>query len=195
MKLLVDRVSEDLSEQTYAADAAWREANLALGDAPGEPRLGDLGVQLTARMLAAALYLEGTVEGDSELTCSRCLARYGAPIREHFRLVLEPAGARVPADPEAAEALSADGLCLSDELETGWFHGSEIQLDRYVGEIVVLALPVQPVCREECRGLCPRCGVDRNSETCDCSEERPRSPFAALEKLRAKRGESEGESR
>ena len=195
MRLLVDRVSEDATEETYAADLAWREANLALGDAPGDPGLGDLGVRLSARVLGADLYLEGSLEGGAEVTCSRCLARYGAPIRERFRLVLEPAGNRVPADPEAAEALSADGLCLSDELETGWYRGSEIHIDRYVAEIVVLALPVQPVCKEECRGLCPRCGVDRNSETCDCSEARPRSPFAVLEKLRGNRGEPEGEAR
>ena len=195
MKLLVDRISVDVSEEAYTGDASWRRANLALGEAPGEPGVEDLAVRLSARMLGADLYLEGQIEGDCELTCSRCLARYGAPIREQFRLVLEPAGDRVPADPEGAEALSADGLCLSDELETGWFRGSEIHLDRYVAEIVVLALPVQPVCREECRGLCPRCGVDWNSETCDCSEERPRSPFAALEKLRGNRGEPEGEAR
>ena len=192
MKLLVHRVSDESSELAFVADARWRDAHLELRGAPGEPSVGDLAVRVSTRMLAAELYLEGSLRGDSELTCSRCLARYGAPIRERFRLVLEPAGDRLPADPEAAEALSADGLCLSDELETGWFRGLEIHLDRYVAEVVLLALPVQPVCREACRGLCPRCGVDRNHETCDCSEERPLSPFAALESLRGDRGDTEG---
>ena len=195
MKLLLDRVTEDISVEEFIGDAVWREGHLDLGGTAGEPGIGDLAVRLGARMLAANLYLEGSLEADSELACSRCLARYRAPIREQFRLVLEPAGDRVPADPEAAKALSADGLCLSDQLETGWFRGSEIHLDRYMAEIVVLSLPVQPVCREDCRGLCPRCGVDRNDETCNCSEERPRSPFAALEKLRGARGETEGEPR
>ncbi len=195
MKWLVDRVTEDVSEQTFVGDRAWQATHLALNQVPGEPGLGDIEVSIAARALASNLYLDGSVAAESELTCSRCLARYCAPIREQFRLVLEPAGDRIPADPEGAAALEADGLCLSDELETGWFRGPEINLDRYVSEIVVLALPVQPVCREECRGLCPRCGVDQNQESCDCSEERPRSPFAALEKLRTKRGEPEGESR
>jgi uncharacterized protein len=195
VKWLIDRVTEEGSEQTFVGDSAWRETHLRLDAAPGEPRIGDLAVATAARTLASNLYLEGSVGVETELTCSRCLARYGAPIREQFRLVLEPAGDRIPADPEGAAALEADGLCLSDELETGWFRGPEIHLDRYVSEIVVLALPVQPVCREECRGLCPRCGVDQNQETCDCSEERPRSPFAALAKLRGTRGDNEGETR
>ena len=195
MKWLIYHVTEDATEQTFVGDHVWRAAHLALAEAPGEPLVGDLAVSVEARTLASNLYLAGSVSVDTELTCSRCLARYGAPIREQFRLVLEPAGDRIPADPEGAAALEADGLCLSDELETGWFRGPEIHLDRYVSEIVVLALPVQPVCREDCRGLCPRCGVDQNQETCDCSEERPRSPFAALEKLRGQRGDIEGESR
>ncbi len=197
MKLLVDRVTTETSDETYLGDSAWRDAHLALSDAPGSPELGDLTLELQARMLSADLYLQGQVDGSSELTCSRCLARYGAPIREQFRLVLEPAGDRIPADPEGAEALAADGLALGDELETGWFRGPEIHFDRYLAEMVVLALPVQPLCREECQGLCPRCGVDRNNESCDCSDTQPNSPFQALEKLRGtlSRGEDEGEAR
>src|SRR5690606_29976088 len=52
--------------------------------------------------------------------------------------------------------------------EMGWFHGPEIDLRALLREVVALALPVQPLCRESCRGLCPACGVDRNVEPCDC---------------------------
>ena len=51
-----------------------------------------------------------------------------------------------------------------------------------------LALPVQPLCREACAGLCPRCGADRNTAPCACSKVRPESPFAALASLRDTRG-------
>ena len=129
--------------------------------------------------------LVGSVATTLELACSRCLTRYRGPIRERFRLVLEPAGDRVPADPEGAAALAHEGLYLADELESGWFRGTEIQLDRFVGEMLALAVPVQPLCREDCRGLCPRCGVDRNVESCSCSEARPESPFAVLASLRS----------
>jgi uncharacterized protein len=134
--------------------------------------------------MGADLYLEGSVAGTLELACSRCLGRYRQPVREPFRLVLEPAGDRVPADPEGAAALARDGVFLADELESGWFRGGELDLGPYTLELIALVMPVQPVCREDCRGLCPRCGVDRNQDSCDCAEARPGSPFAVLQRLR-----------
>jgi uncharacterized protein len=98
--------------------------------------------------------------------------------------VLEPAGDRVPADPEGAAALAQEGLYLADELESGWFRGPEILLDRFVGEMLALGVPVQPLCQEDCRGLCPRCGIDRNLEACTCTELKPASPFAVLASLK-----------
>jgi uncharacterized protein len=106
--------------------------------------------------------------------------------------VLEPAGERVPADPESALALARDGIWLSDELESGWYRGSVIDLGPCFRELLALALPVQPLCREECRGLCPRCGVDWNVESCGCSQAQETSPFAVLGKLKV--GRSDGGS-
>jgi uncharacterized protein len=98
--------------------------------------------------------------------------------------VLEPAGSRVPADPEAAVALARDGLCLGDEFETGWYRGGEVRLDSVCLEVISLALPVKPLCREDCAGLCARCGSDLNPGACGCPEERPKSPFDVLVALR-----------
>jgi uncharacterized protein len=51
-------------------------------------------------------------------------------------------------------------------------------------EWISLALPVKPLCREDCAGLCPRCGADRNETACGCTETVRSSPFAALAALR-----------
>ena len=138
------------------------------------------------------LYLEGSVEGRLELECGRCLARYGHRLREPFRLVLEPAGSRRPADPEGAEALERDGVCLGEEIEVGWYRGTEIDLGAVLFEVVALALPVKPLCRDECAGLCSRCGVDLNLGPCGCPEIETGSPFAVLKALRE--GDTGGES-
>jgi uncharacterized protein len=130
------------------------------------------------------VFLDGTLEGALDLQCGRCLSRYRQPIRERFRLLLEPAGDRVPADPEGAAALARDHLYLSDELEAGWFRGSEIDLGGFFQEGIALLFPVQPLCREECRGLCPSCGADRNAAECGCEQVSGSSPFAALRGLR-----------
>jgi uncharacterized protein len=77
-------------------------------------------------------------------------------------------------------------------LEVGWYRGSEIVLDAFFWELISLALPLQPLCAEDCLGLCARCGADRNRVDCGCEELKPPSPFAVLAALRD--GESGGES-
>jgi uncharacterized protein len=136
------------------------------------------------------LVLEGSIEAVLELECGRCLARYRHRLSEPFRLVLEPAGDRTPTEPEAAVALSRDGLCLADDSEMGWYRGSQIQLDSVCLEAISLALPVKPLCRDDCVGLCSRCGADRNQAPCGCDEVTPESPFAVLATLRG--GPTEG---
>ena len=186
MKIGVDRLTDTPTVLRFSVSPSWVAERFERGPTHAlEGLTEDVAFEVRVHRMGPDVYLEGEATGTLDLTCSRCLTRYRGPIRERFRLVLEPAGDRVPADPEGAAALAHEGLYLADELESGWFRGSEIQLDRFVGEVLALAVPVQPLCREECRGLCPRCGVDRNVESCECSEARPESPFAVLASLRS----------
>ncbi|MDH3684747.1 MAG: DUF177 domain-containing protein [Myxococcales bacterium] len=192
MKISVDRFSDSPTEETFTLQPSeWRAASGAAEGADGPCATAVFA--LVGHMMGVDLYLEGTVSTELELTCGRCLSRYRQPVRERFRLVLEPAGDRVPADPEGAAALVRDGVFLAEELESGWFRGSELDLTSYALELIALVQPVQPVCRDDCRGLCPRCGVDRNQDSCDCAEARPGSPFAVLQGLRDEL--TEGENR
>ena len=184
MKVLTDRLTESPTELRFSVTPAWWQERCGADSELAEGLRGILEVRILIHRIGQDLYLEGEIVGVLELTCGRCLTRYCEPVREHFRLVLEPAGSRVPADPAGAGVLVRDGVVLSDELESGWFRGSEIDLGSFFQEVIALVFPVQPVCREDCRGLCPRCGADRNAESCNCSEVRPDSPFAALRALR-----------
>lgn len=184
MKLLVDRITDSPRRYDFEAEPAWWENAAVLVPELGGADREAFHVAVSAHKMGEALYVEGEVRGRLSLECSRCLCRYDSPLHEPFRLVLEPAGERVPTEPEAAAALARDGLCLGDDVETGWFRGRELDLGPFLREVVTLALPVQPLCREDCRGLCPRCGADRNSGDCGCEEAKPDSPFAALRVLR-----------
>ena len=184
VEILVDRLSETPTEHLFSATPEWWRETVGEGSADAGALTESVALTVRARCMGEDLYLEGSVEGATEATCSRCLGRYRQPLREGFRLVLEPAASRVPADPEAAAGLARDGLCLSDELEAGWFRGSEIDLSGFARELIALLLPLQPLCKENCEGLCPRCGIDRNRERCECVEANPASPFAALSTLR-----------
>lgn len=195
MQLFVARLNQDPTELVFRGTPEWLvglAADPELTDAIRE----EIRFTLRAHRMNEDLYLEGEATGSYELRCGRCLKRYRQPVHEPFRLVLEPAGSRSPADPEGAAALVRDGLWLSEELEAGWFRGSEVRLDHFLHEVVAAGLPPKPLCREECAGLCATCGKDRNLESCDCREQRPASPFSALAGLRdqlAKHAAGEGE--
>lgn len=190
MKLLVERLADTpRTLHLEGTDAWWQALSEALPEIAGSDT--PLVIELSGHRMGEDLYLAGSVAGEVELLCGRCLNRYRHPLREPFRLVLEPARGRVPAEPDAAAALARDGVCLGDELEAGWFQGSEIDLGAFFQEVVTLVLPFQPRCREDCRGLCPACGIDRNAESCECEPRVAKSPFAVLERLRA--GQREGE--
>lgn len=184
MKLRIDQIKDTPQSFAFEGDEAWCRAAVAV-----IPELGAEGgrvptATVRAYRIGQDLLLEGSLDGALGLECSRCLARYRHPLLEPFRLVLEPAGRRLPADPEASKSLATQGFCLGDELEMGWFQGHELDLTSLFLEAVALALPVQPLCRDDCKGLCPRCGVDRNRAACECAVPRESSPFAVLASLK-----------
>lgn len=188
MLLRLDRLSGTPSAHDFDAPPSWwRERVRGASEGPYEV-FAPFRFHLDAHRLGEDVYLEGTMQGELEVECSRCVARYRQALRESFTLVLEPARSRIPADPEGAAALSRFGVCLGDEIEAGWFRGSEIELDAYFAELVALGMPVQPLCREACRGLCPNCGASLASGDCGCrsagDEPRAESPFAVLAALK-----------
>ena len=184
MKILMERLSETPTDIAFDADGGWWRSWMPdHRDLPREPEK-PFHVRLTVHRMGEELYIDGSISGALELECSRCLARYRQELHETFRVVLEPAGERVPADPEGAKALARDGMCLAEEIEAGWYRGNELDLGAFLHEIVALALPVKPLCREDCAGLCSRCGAELNTGPCDCAEVRADSPFAALAALR-----------
>ncbi len=184
MKFFVERLTAAPTEFRLEADPSWwRDATRRSDDVESlapEP----IELRLRAHRMGEDVYLEGVAEGGVLLECSRCLARYRHVLREPFRLILEPAGDRLPADPEAAEALARDGVCLGDEIEAGWFRGDQIDLGAFFREVVSLALPVKPLCNEDCAGLCPSCGAELGGKLCGCGEVKVDSPFAVLAALK-----------
>ena len=192
MKILVDRLSETPSPYDFRVEAGWWEQRFPAGNQGAQPALGKpFEIHVDAHVMGEDIFLAGKIEGALELECGRCLARYRHAFQEAFQLVAEPAGTRVPGDPEAVEALSRDGLCLGDEMSVGWYRdqGTELCLDALILEVISLALPVQPLCREGCAGLCSRCGAELSQGPCGCTETDPSSPFAVLAALK---GGSEG---
>lgn len=122
----------------------------------------------------ARFRLVGSVRTTLELGCSRCVEPYRLPVASSFDLRYLP----------MSEASVAPEVAVpEDDLETSYYTDDQIDLNELMREQFYLALPMKPLCREDCRGLCPQCGTNLNTGTCDCAPvwEDPRlAPLKAL---------------
>jgi uncharacterized protein len=105
--------------------------------------------------------LRAKFNGKFEIQCARCLEPVKTPMKGEFDLIFRPDGV----DHEAGEHAITE-----DETEIGYYEKSGLRLEDAVREQVLLALPGRTLCREECKGLCPTCGVNRNNVDCKCAE-------------------------
>ncbi|MGQ9525901.1 MAG: YceD family protein [Armatimonadota bacterium] len=148
-----------------------------------EPSPSDLGVECRSRVTGRLVFsstsnllmIRGDVYANLTLECVRCLEPVAycahAEISEEFRIrdFTVVSGADQPEDEELDESLLAV------------FNGGELDLDEYLRQHLLLAVPSFPVCRDDCRGLCPHCGANLNVTSCNCAEAGPvDSPFADL---------------
>ena len=103
--------------------------------------------------------LEGKVRTVLELSCSRCLEPFRLPVDAAVNLRYLPASDQSSDDEqEVAE----------EDVDISFYQDDQIDLTGLLREQFYLALPMKPLCRDDCRGLCPQCGVNRNTGTCDC---------------------------
>lgn len=141
----------------------------------GVTQAGPLHVQGVAELLANT---EGEVriKGDLSVTmradCDRCLAESRFPLEAKLDLFYRP---MVTIARE--EEIEID----EGEAEIGFYEGDGIELEDILREQILLLLPMQKVCREDCKGICPMCGKNRNETECDCK------PVAADDRWKALR--------
>jgi uncharacterized protein len=129
----------------------------------------------------------GHVNGEIELTCSRCLEPFTLPVATAFDLRY------VPRSENAGEGEREVG---EDDLTTAFYDDDQIDLSELISEQFHLAVPMKALCSEACKGLCPHCGANLNTETCGCKETWEDPRLAALKDLSQKvKAENKAESK
>jgi uncharacterized protein len=114
---------------------------------------------------ATTLHVRGRLDATVEIDCARCLDRHAVTLGQELDLFYLP-GAAAP--PEAQE----EEVELSDrDVVVGYYEGDRLDLGEVMREQILLGLPLKPLCREDCRGLCPGCGKNRNAGPCGCTPE------------------------
>jgi len=141
----------------------------------GSQTLGELEVDflrgtLEALRVQGGILIQGTVEARLELECVRCLEVFSQSVlldvEEIFRL------ADVGPTPDLPYAMDNDG---------------RVDLAPLMRELTWIAIPLKPICRPDCRGLCPHCGANLNHEICHCQDEAIDPHWGPLQDLLSQR--------
>jgi uncharacterized protein len=122
-----------------------------------------------------AVQFRGHLKAVLGLHCGRCLEAFVHTLDEDLDLFFMPRGA------EPDENEEEQDVALSDrDMVVAFYDKDRIDLGEIVREQILLEVPLRRLCREDCRGLCPSCGVNRNTEACECQ---PAPPATADERL------------
>lgn len=150
----------------------------------GEPKLA---LQAELIKQGSNVLLQGSLRGSLKVPCQRCLEPAEFPIDVKLNTVYAPPSARPDVEEAgAAGILRGDDDTWSDDDDLDYSHhdGEFVDLAPLLREQIILSFPITVLCRENCRGLCPQCGKNRNLISCACRPETLKSPFATLSNLK-----------
>jgi uncharacterized protein len=150
---------------------------------PDELNPVDERVRLTApatvngkiRLAGNEVFVNGHVDTRTQVECDRCLKTIELPVNADFEL--EYITGTEYESSEVAELTEA-------EMSVSVFDGHALDVDEIVKEQILLAVPTRMLCREDCKGICPECGTDRNTGECNCETKEIDPRWAALKNLK-----------
>ena len=128
----------------------------------------------TVRLAGNELFVNGHVDTRAQAECDRCLKPVELPVSADFALEYITGSAYESS--ETAELTES-------EMSVSVFDGDAIDVDEIVKEQILLAVPTRMLCREDCKGICPECGIDRNTGDCNCVTDDVDPRWAALKNL------------
>jgi DUF177 domain-containing protein len=121
--------------------------------------------------------LRARFEANFEMPCARCLDPVAQHLNENFDLLFRPTG---------VDAEGSEHSISTSDTEIGYYEEGRLAVEDVLREQVLLSLPARALCQQDCKGLCPRCGSNRNSETCACNESHVDARWSALADLRSR---------
>ncbi|HWR58233.1 MAG TPA: DUF177 domain-containing protein [Thermodesulfovibrionales bacterium] len=164
MKIILSEITEEGLDLDFEETLNTAPLRL-LSPVKARLRIDKVGSEVLAR---------GELVSDIELQCSRCLSRFSGNIAVDVNVVYHP-----------LEELAGEEKyeIKEDELDTGFYEGDELDIAGLIQEQIMLSVPMKPLCRDSCKGLCSRCGSDLNATTCSCEQKEPDPRLAVLKKL------------
>lgn len=132
-------------------------------------------VNMRVMKYGASVLIEGHASMTATLSCSRCLEDFSYPMDVEFTDEYIP-------DTEIVRA--SEHALGSDELNIGYYSNDEIDVKELIKEQMLLMVPIKQLCKADCRGICPKCGKDLNTGSCECKEDIVDPRLAKLSELK-----------
>ena len=126
------------------------------------------------RLAGNEVFVNGHIDTRVQVECDRCLRPVDLPVNADFSLEYIS-----DSDYESSEVAEL----TAEEMSVAVFDGQAIDVDEIVKEQILLAVPTRMLCREDCKGICPDCGADRNTGECNCVTKEIDPRWAALKNL------------
>jgi len=129
------------------------------------------------KQLVPDIRVRADYTGRFEVPCARCVEPVEHALARSFDLLYRPIG---------VDANGAEHAISTSETEIGYYNGDGLVLEDVLREQVLLSLPEKTLCRADCKGLCPGCGRNLNTEQCSCESTEADPRWSALSDLRSK---------
>ena len=177
MKIRVADITEKEKILESSAQASTYPTLLQAQEAGECDFLKPIDVYLAAVKEYGYIRVKGKVQTSMGLICSRCLSGFSVDIASNFTIYFT----------KSSGEYEEDEVELSEEdLLSATYDGEEIDLENEIAEQVLLEIPYKPLCSEECLGLCPMCGVDKNKTSCNCMDIQSTLAFSSLRGFKVK---------
>lgn len=167
----------ELERRPVEFDLSFAPSALQLSDTWSPA--GELRAEGRAELLdpsgARTIRVRGKLEGRVQGECGRCLTNFERSADQLFELYFYP----IEMIAEGEETAVSE-----DDLDYGFYEDGAILLSEVVGEQLQLWLPMRPLCRDDCQGICAECGINRNEGECSCADRRIDPRWEALQNLK-----------
>ena len=159
---------------------------MVAGDRAGYRARGAAHVDARLEKLERRVRVAATAKAELQAACGRCLTPVQVDVPVAFELTLVPADEYedVTRDEKDSPKGGTGGSFDLGAAEEETYEGKVIDLDPFVREQLVLALPAYPVCGDACKGLCPVCGANLNDRECGCDRHVPDPRWAGLKNVK-----------
>lgn len=159
MKLNVHEIEETAKSLAYAEPTEALNGVLVHGGVCDFEFHSPATVELEYYRAGQELFFQGHLNGHVIGHCARCIEEYSFDLDTDFAFVLVP----------RPDAISGAAELTEDEVDIGYYDADLVDLTPVVREQIILALPTRPLCSEQCKGLCPQCGGNLNTNPCSCT--------------------------